>query len=258
VLSAGIDVGTLWTKAVVIKDNSIIGWNISLMGESCDQVARETLVSALATSGVAIGDVNTIIATGAGKGEVELAHDQANDIVCLAKGIHFLDPKARGVIDMGGESTMVVKLDESGQIVDYARNDKCAAGTGIFLDAMGKVMGVNVEEMGELSSRSTAEVSITSMCVVFAESEVVSQVHRQVPKEDIIKGIHRSVATRIFGLANRFELNGGTIAIGGLARNQGILSCLEEMMKRKLTIPENPQLVSALGAAIIASEKGGR
>lgn len=255
---AGIDVGTLWTKAVVLKDTNIIGWSISLTGDSCNQAALETLDNALISCGTSIDDVSTVVATGAGKSDVTFAHDQANDIVCVARGIHVLHPDARGVIDMGGESTVVIKLDDKGQIVDYARNDKCAAGTGIFLDAMGKVMGVSVEEMGALSSRSMAEVSITSMCVVFAESEVVSQIHRQVPKEDIIKGIHRSIATRIFGLANRFELNGGTIAIGGLACNQGIISCLEEMMKKKLNTTENPQLVSALGAAIVASEKGGQ
>lgn len=171
-LSAGIDVGTLWTKAVVIGNNTILGWSMSLTGEDCDQVARHTLVDALGSCGASIGDLHTIIATGAGKGEVSFAHDQATDIVCLARGIRFLHPEARGAIDMGGESTMVVKLDENGQIVDYARNDKCAAGTGIFLDAMGKVMGVAVEDMGPLSLKSTSEVDITSTCVVFAESEV--------------------------------------------------------------------------------------
>jgi len=253
---AGIDVGTLWTKALVLEDNRIVGWGSSLTGESCDHAARQTLGRALASCGASIDDVSVAVATGEGKADVTFTHDQATDIVCIARGIHFLLPDARAVIDMGGESTVAVKLDEKGQIVEYVRNDKCAAGTGIFLDAMGKVMGVGVEDMGPLSLKSTAEASITSMCVVFAESEVVSQVHRRVPKEDIVKGIHRSIATRIFGLASRLELNGGTVAIGGLARNQGIISCLEEMIKRKLTVPENPQLVSALGAAIVASEKG--
>lgn len=256
-LYAGIDVGTLWTKAVIIGDNTIVGWGMSPTGEDCEKVARDTLDRASKSSGAPIGDVNTVIATGAGKGEIGFACEHATDIMCLARGIHRLYPEARGVIDMGGESTMVVKLDDTGQIVDYAFNDKCAAGTGIFLDAIGKVMGVAVEDMGPLSLKSRAEISITSTCVVFAESEVVSQVHRKIPREDILMGLHRSIASRVFGLANRLDLNGSSAVTGGLARNPGIVSCLEGMMNRKLTVAENPQLVSALGAAIMASEKGG-
>ncbi len=257
-LSAGIDIGMLWTKALVMDNNKILGWSASLTGDSCNHTAQETLQNALGSSDLSITDIDFVIATGAGKNDVNFAHDIATDVMCIAKGIKFIYPDSRGVIDMGGESTKVVKLDENGQVVDYAQNDKCAAGTGIFLDAMGKVMGVEVEEMGPLSLKSSTEVNITSMCVVFAESEVVSQVHRQTPKEDILKGIHKSIATRIFGLINRVDLNGNTFAVGGLAQNIGIISCLKEMMNEKLLVPENPQTVSALGAAIIASEKGGK
>ncbi len=257
-LNAGIDIGMLWTKALVMDNNKILGWSVSLTGDSCNHTAQETLNNALGSSGLAFTDIDSIVATGAGKNDVTLAHDIANDVMCIAKGIKFLYPDSRGVIDMGGESTTAVKLDENGQVVDYAHNDKCAAGTGIFLDAMGKVMGVEVEEMGPLSLKSTTEVNITSMCVVFAESEVVSQVHRQTPKEDILKGIHKSIATRIFGLTNRIALNGNTFAVGGLAQNTGILSCLKEMMNGKIFVSKNPQTVSALGAAIVASEKGGK
>jgi predicted CoA-substrate-specific enzyme activase len=260
-LNAGIDIGTLWTKAVVLEDNKILGWSLSLTGESCTAAAEDTLQKALEPSGASINDIVSVIATGAGQTEVcgdtarpPLAHGQATDVVCVARGIKFLNPDSSGVIDMGGESTLAVKLDEKGRVADYTRNDKCAAGTGIFLDAMGKVMGVEMEEMGPFSLKSAAEVNISSMCVVFAESEVVSLVHRQTPKEDIISGIHKSIATRIFGLVNRIGLNGDNMAIGGLARNVGILYWIEEMMKKKLIVPENPQIVSALGAAVVASE----
>ena len=256
-LYAGIDVGTLWTKVVVMDDNRIMGSGMSQTGEDCEVVARKVLENILNSAGASIDDVITIIVTGAGKGEVHFAHEQATDIMCLARGIHQVDPQMRAVIDMGGESTVVIKIDNTGQIVDYAQNDKCAAGTGIFLDAIGKVMGVTVEDMGALSMKSQSEVSITSTCVVFAESEVVSQVHRKVPKEDILMGLHKSIASRVYSLANRIELNGSTAVAGGLARNSGIVSCLEGLMNTSLTVAENPQLVSALGAAILASEKGG-
>lgn len=256
-LYAGVDVGTLWTKAVVMEDNQIIGSGMSQTGEDCEVVAREVLDNILSAAGASIDDVDAIIVTGAGKGEVSFAHGQATDIMCLARGIHEIDPQMRAAIDMGGESTVVIKIDNTGQIVDYAQNDKCAAGTGIFLDAIGKVMGVAVEDMGPLSMKSKTGVSITSTCVVFAESEVVSQVHRKVPKEDILMGLHKSIASRVYSLANRIELNGNTAVAGGLARNQGIVSCLKGMLNDSLTVAEDPQLVSALGAAILASEKGG-
>jgi predicted CoA-substrate-specific enzyme activase len=143
-------------------------------------------------------------------------------------------------------------------VAEFAKNDKCASGTGIFLDAIGKVMDVPVEEMGPLSLTSRSEVEITSTCVVFAESEVVSQVARQTPREDILRGIHRSIATRIRGTANRVGLGAGSAAIGGLARNVGIVRCLEELMGETILIPDEPQMVTALGAALMAHAERAR
>jgi len=213
---------------------------------------------ALTGSGAALSELDSIVATGAGRSEVRIADHLATEAVCLAKGATFLCPGTRGVIDMGGESTLVVSLDENGEIVDYARNDKCAAGTGIFLDAMGKLMGVSLEEMGPCSLKSTQEVSITSMCVVFAESEVVSLIHRQTPKEDILQGIHKSIASRMLSLFDRVGRRAGSVdnvAVGGLAQNTGVLTCLETMMLTKLVVPEKPQIASALGAAIVAANR---
>lgn len=255
-LTAGIDVGMLWTKAVVLDGREVVGWDISPTGDNAGTAAERALHSALASSGLSRGDLRAVVATGAGKADAACAGRQAAEIVCLATGARFVRPDASGVIDMGGESTLVVKLDEQGLAADYARNDKCAAGTGVFLDAIAKLMGVAVEDMGPLSLASTAETSITSMCVVFAESEVVSQIHRQTPKADILKGLHQSIATRIAGLAGRVDLGGTTLAAGGLARNCGILSCVEAAMKRPLAVPERPQLVSALGAALVAAAHG--
>lgn len=250
--NAGIDVGMLWTKAVVLNGRGLLGWHVCLTGDDAAQAAARALQGALASAGVPRDALGAVTATGAGKGEARCADRQAAEIVCLAAGARFVAPDAAGVIDMGAESTLVVKLDADGAVADYARNDKCAAGTGVFLDAVAKVMGIAVEDMGPLSLTSTAEIAVTSMCVVFAESEVVSQIHRQTPKQDILKGIHRSIATRIATLAGRVDLGAAPLVAGGLARNSGILSCLESMMKRPLAVPEHPQLVSALGAALTA------
>ncbi|MFH1436322.1 MAG: acyl-CoA dehydratase activase [Pseudomonadota bacterium] len=252
-LAGGLDVGSLWTKAVVLRGGEVVGWSVALTGERSSRAAEKALKKALEPVGASMGDVAAVVATGAGKKEVSFARQQAAEVVCLAKGAARLCPGARGVIDMGGESTRVVKMDEAGSVMDYALNDKCAAGTGVFLDAMAKVLKVGVEEMGPLSLESDADVNITSTCVAFAESEVVSLIHRQTPKRDILRGIHRSIATRVFGMVNRIGLEGTKAAVGGLSLNTGIVACLEDMIKDKLTIPENPQIASALGAALIAA-----
>lgn len=257
-LSAGIDVGALWTKAVVLENGAIGGWGMAPTGNDVDNAARQALAAALEAAGSRREELGPVTSTGAGADEVTLTQARAPDVVCAGRGIGFLFPEATGFVDLGAEGTVVGRLGENGRVVDYARNDKCASGTGIFLDAMAKVMGLRIEEVGPLSLKSTAEVQITSTCVVFAESEVVSQVHRKTPLEDILRGIHQSIASRIYGLVGRVGLNGATVAIGGLALNMGLVAGLEEMMKTTLAVPEHPQIVSALGAAIVAAENGGR
>ena len=255
-MTAGLDVGALFTKAVVVAGNAIAGWALTPTGESIADTAEAALLQALSAGSVSKSSLEGIVATGAGKKEVPFASAQATEVLCAARGIRFLHPEAGGVLDLGGESTRVVKLDERGGVLEFALNDKCAAGTGIFLDAMAQVLGIPVEQMGPVSLESSAAVSINSTCVVFAESEVVSQVHRQTPKKDILRGIHKAIAARVFGLANRISLGADAMAIGGLALNPGIIACLEELMKRRIRVPENPQIVSALGAALSVSAAG--
>jgi len=256
-ITAGVDVGSLATKVVVLRDGQMLSWSAGATGESSNDTARRLLDDALLKAGIASADVSYIISTGAGKKEVSFTHGQVTEVICDAKGALFLYPAARGVLDLGAESTRAVKLDERGKVVDFALNDKCAAGTGIFLDSMAKVMGVDLGSIGQMSLLSTQEVNITSTCVVFAESEVVSQVHRQTPKVDILKGIHKSIASRVYGMVSRIGLGQHTVVVGGLARNIGVVACLEEMMKQKLIVPDNPHIVPALGAAIIAAERAG-
>jgi predicted CoA-substrate-specific enzyme activase len=255
-LAAGIDIGALWTKVVVLDGGRVAGSAMLPTWESGERVAEDALARSLTDLRARPSDVTALVATGAGRDDAGLDCARSTEIVCAARGILHLLPTTRGVIDMGAESTRAVKIDEQGHVVEYALNDKCASGTGIFLDAIGKVMGVEVDRMGPLSLTSRAEVEITSMCVVFAESEVVSQVARLTPKEDILRGIHRSIATRVHSTANRIGLTRAA-AIGGLARNVGIVSCLEELMREPVSVPEDPHLVTALGAALAAADSAG-
>ncbi len=256
-ITAGIDIGSLYTKAVILKDGALASYHVMKTGESSREAAETALSAAAAAAGIERERIEKILATGVGKDEADIADDHATEVMAVARGAVFMHPGARGAIDAGGESTRVMRIDGSGNLVDFALNDKCAAGTGIFLDEMGKLMGVRVEDMGAMSLKSTAEVNITSLCVVFAESEVVSQVHRQTPKVDIIKGIHKSIATRIYGMVNRIGIGENSVMVGGLARNTGIVSLIEDMMNVRLVLPENPHLAGAIGAAMIAAREGG-
>jgi len=253
-VTVGIDIGSLNTKAVVLQDNEILSWSLVSTGESTSKAAQAAMDQALNKTGLA-DKVSHVVATGAGKKEAVCAHSKATEIICEAKGARFLHPEVGGLIDIGAESCRVVKCDSNGGVADFALNDKCASGTGIFLDAMAKALEVDVNEMGPLSLQSTNDVNITSTCVVFAESEVVSQIHRRVNKVDILKGIHKSIAARVLGQTNRLQLEGDILLAGGVARNIGVVTCLQEMMKSKLIIASDPQLLGALGAAIIAKEK---
>lgn len=255
-ITAGIDIGSLYTKAAIIQDGKLISHHVMKTGESSKTAAEISLDNVLAKASISKDMLNGITATGVGKEEADVANgENVTEVTAAARGALFMNPGIRGVIDAGGESTRVLKLDDSGKLIDFALNDKCAAGTGIFLDEMGRLMGVTPDEMGPLSLESAADVDITSMCVVFAESEVVSLVHRQTPKVDIIKGIHKSIAVRIYGMINKIGIGDGSAVTGGLALNTGIVSILEKMMNTKLIIPEFPQLAGAIGAAVIASEK---
>jgi len=255
-IAAGLDVGSLWTKAVAVVDGAVRGHSIVSTGDGAREAAREALREALAALGASPGDVPDVVVTGAGAKRIDFAPARAADVMCLARGAAFVHPAARIVLDLGAESTRAVRIDERGDVVEYALNDKCAAGAGVFLDAIAAVLRVPLDEVGPLSLRSTADVEITSMCVAFAESEVVSLVHRRTPKEDILRGLHRSIAARIHGLASRVGGEGETLAVGGMALNAGIRACLEARLKRPVAVPESPRIVGALGAALLAAERG--
>ncbi len=253
-LTAGVDVGTLTTKAVVMEDDRVLAWALAATGESSRQAAEAVLGEALRKAGRHRGDLNTVAVTGVGKKAVDFVHTEGTEVLCAARGVRFVAPRAMGVIEVGAESSRVLRLDPTGKIVDFALNGKCAAGTGVFLDAMAKLMGVELEEMGPLSLTSTADVNVDATCVVFAESEVISQVHRRTPKADILNGIHKAIAIRVHGMVSKVGIDRDVVAVGGVSLNTGVISCLEKMMRATLIVPELPQIIPALGAALFAKD----
>jgi benzoyl-CoA reductase subunit D len=252
-ISAGIDVGSLVTKAAVLVDGDLAGWQAVASGESSAAAAREALAGALARHGIAADSVDAIATTGAGAAEAGLGGELCGEVLCAARGARRLCPGARGVIELGAESTRAIRLAADGSVLEFAANDRCAAGTGVFLDAMARVLRVSIEEIGPLSLTSRAELAINSTCIVFAESEVVSLIHRQTPRHDILRGLHRAIATRTASLVARVGLAGELCAVGGLAQNVGLRASLEELLRTRIEVPERPQLAAALGAALCAA-----
>lgn len=252
-ITVGVDAGSLATKAVVMDDSRVLGRG--LVHSSEPGAAERAIATAMEVAGLKAVPAAAIVATGIGKKEVPAATSQATEISCDARGARFFVPAAATVIDLGAENSRSIRLDGAGRISEFALNDKCAAGTGVFLEAMAKALRVPVSEMGALSLKSTQDVNITATCVVFAESEVVSQIHRKTPKEDILYGIHKSIATRVFGMVSRVGINGPVVVIGGLAKNTGILKPLEKLLGVGLVVPEEPEFIGAVGAALIAAEK---
>jgi predicted CoA-substrate-specific enzyme activase len=251
----GIDIGSLTTKAVIL-DDGILASSIIPSGDEADLSARAAVEDVLNGAGLSPNDDLYVVSTGVGGKSVSLSQQSKAIATCLARGIHYLYPSVRMAIDMGAESSTVIKVNERGRLNDWVNQDKCAAGTGIFLQQMAKLMLMPLEEMSKLSLQAKSRADITSTCAVFAESEVISHVHREppTPKEEIVAGIYFSVVSRIMSLCKRIGIEKDVAAIGGVTLNRGLVKILEEELGFGVLVPDAPQLVAALGAAVIARE----
>ena len=246
----GIDIGSLNVKAVVLGDGNILGADIGTPGDDIEAGARTVLKTASDRAGISL-DSLPLVATGVGAKQVSFTPQQKSVTTCLARGIRHLFPSARLAIDMGAESTTVIKINQKGRLADWANHDKCASGTGLFLQQMSKLMGMPLEEMSRLSLKTKSPADITSTCAVFAESEVISHIHRDppTPMEDIIAGIYYSIVSRIMSLCKRVGIEKDVAVAGGVALNDGLVKVLEKELGFEVLRPESPQNVAALGAA---------
>jgi predicted CoA-substrate-specific enzyme activase len=251
----GIDVGSLNVKAVIL--NGAGPWVSFLLpaGESAAVSAKTALDEVIKKAGIT-PEALYVVSTGVGGKTVTFSQAQKAITTCLARGVNRLFPSARMVIDMGAETSTVLKINERGRVTDWAGQDKCAAGTGVFVQAMAKLMQLSLDEMATYSLRAKKRADISGTCAVFAESEVISHVHRvpPTPKEDIIAGIHASMVGRIMGLLKRVGIEREVAVVGGVAKNKGLISILEQDLGFPVLVPEDPEMVAALGAAILAKE----
>jgi len=252
---AGIDIGSITTEVVIMEKKEVLGYVIIPTGSNSKNAAEKALEKASQKAGCQVDELDFVIATGYGRISAPAAHKKVTEITCHGKGAFSLLPEARTVIDIGGQDSKVIRLSEEGNVVDFVMNEKCAAGTGRFLEVMAYALEVELKDMAELSKKAARSIPISSMCTVFAESEVVSLIASDKAREDIIRGIHDSIAERTVGLVNRVGLEEKVIMTGGVAQNQGVVECLENKLNVKIEIPENPQIVGALGAAILAEKE---
>jgi predicted CoA-substrate-specific enzyme activase len=260
VLYAGLDMGNLTTKAVILKDGQVLSQAMVNSVEDGESRARRALAMALEGTGFGTADIACLVATGAGRKTISLAHKQRAPSSCLARGISRLLPSVRTLIDVGAETCTVVRVNDRGVADDSIGNERCASGTGVFLETMAKLMQMPLEEMARASLLAGGRAEITNMCAIFAEQEVISHVHRDppTPKNDIIAGIHASMATQVGGLAKRMGIKGDVALTGGVARNAGFVSALQESLGVILMVPDSPEFVAALGAACAARDEGSR
>lgn len=252
---AGVDIGSNTAKAVILEDNKIIGHSIATTGIDIEKVGRTVIREALETAGISGDKLSYTVATGYGRITASYANEIITEITCHAKGAHYFFPSARAVIDIGGQDSKGIKLDENGNVVDFIMNDKCAAGTGRFLEVIARVLEVPINELGSQFLAGEYACPINSTCAIFAESEVISLLAGGEKRENIIKGLHFASAKRVSSLYSRIGNNGGGIVFaGGVARNIGFRTALEEVLGVKLLLPQDPQLNGAVGAAVLARD----
>jgi predicted CoA-substrate-specific enzyme activase len=253
---SGIDVGAISTEAVILgAGGEISGFSIVETGANSTEAAEEAFSKALLAAGISRDAVNYIAATGYGRISVPLANKTVTEISCHALGAQHLFPETGTVIDIGGQDSKVIRIGDSGKVLDFTMNDKCAAGTGRFLEVMASKLRVSLDEMGGLSLHAKGEVHISSVCTVFAESEVVSLVAKNHPKEEIIKGLHRAITNRVWSMVNSVGVNGEVTMSGGVAKNRGVVTLMEEKLDRLIRVYIEPQIVGALGAALFAQRQ---
>ncbi|RPI78934.1 MAG: 2-hydroxyglutaryl-CoA dehydratase [Desulfobacteraceae bacterium] len=246
---AGIDIGSTMTKAVIFKDK-IIASVIGPTGPEQRHLANKVMEQALAQAGLNLEAITYIIATGYGRINVPFADKQVTEISCHARGIGWLFPQAKTVIDIGGQDSKVM-LIENNRPVNFVMNDKCAAGSGRFLEVIADSLQVPLEQLGTLSLQSTHPLEISNICTVWAEQEVTAKRAQGAPLPDLIAGVHEALANRVIRLANRLKIKEPVVLTGGGAKNQGLIQALSRQFKTPLLIPEEPLITGALGAALL-------
>jgi predicted CoA-substrate-specific enzyme activase len=251
---AGIDLGSTMTKVVIIDaEEKIRAKVINHTGAEHRRLANKVMEEALDQAGLSFKEISYVVATGYGRMTVPFSDRQISELTCHARGVYSSFPGVRLAIDIGGQDAKGLKIKD-GRLLDFTMSDKCAAGTGRFLEIIAHVLDLKLEDLGRISLKSTASVAISSTCTVFARQEVVTRISQGVPLEDIVAGIHRAIASRTAVMVDRLKTGPDVVFTGGVARNIGVVKALEECLGCKVLIPKEPLLSGAIGAALLGKE----
>jgi predicted CoA-substrate-specific enzyme activase len=250
----GIDIGSLATKLVLLDDSTMIDHRVNRSTYDFKRIGSNLFNDLLEKNNLKRSDVY-VMSTGYGRNSIDIADDRITEITAHARGVQYFYPNAHSVIDIGGQdSKAIVMSQKTGSVIDFQMNDKCAAGTGRFLEVMARALEVPIEEIGHMALKSNNPAAISSTCTVFAESEVISLFAKGTPKQDIASGIHKSIARRVAGMAKRIGVEPLLVFCGGVAKNVAVKQYLENELKFEIVTPTYPQLTGAIGAAIIAQD----
>jgi predicted CoA-substrate-specific enzyme activase len=248
----GLDIGSLAAKGVLLRDGQFLAAKMLLTGADAPKSISILYADLLREVDLKETDIATVVATGYGRVSVPFADKTITEITCHARGItHFL-PQTHTLIDLGGQDSKAIRIDPGGKVVDFVMNDKCAAGTGRFLEVMAHGLNFSLDELGEAARRAKNIVQISATCTVFAESEVIGMIARGTPRDEIARGVMTGIAQRVVAMAARMEIEGPVAMSGGVAKNLGMVEALERELGIKVTLPPEPQMIGAWGAALMA------
>ena len=251
---AGVDVGSTMTKIVILNvHGEIYSVGISHTGAEHRHLTRRVMDETLNQAGLSLNEINYVIATGYGRVNVPFANRQLTELTCHAKGVFSLFPSARTAIDIGGQDAKGIKIN-NGKLVDFVMNDKCAAGTGRFLEITADTFNLKLEDLGEISLKSSNTVKISNTCTIFAQQEMISHLSEGTPLEDILAGLHNAIASRVARMVQRLKIEPDVVLTGGVAKNIGVVRAMKENLGYGVLVPKNPLITGALGAAILAKE----
>lgn len=253
---AGLDIGARYTKALIINSEArILTKRMSTSGFDNNVISKNMLNNLCGELGITINEVNKIGVTGSGKKNIDFADYEFSEILASGKSLFFLNKNVRTIIEVGAEESRVVKLNSNGKVIDSVINEKCAAGTGTFVELMARTLEITLKEFSELSLKSEKRIPMNAQCIVFAESEVVSLIHSGVDKKDIVRAVNDAIASRIASMARRVKVEPEVALIGGLAKNLGFVFSLKNNLELdNLVIPNDPEYMGSYGAALLAME----
>jgi (R)-2-hydroxyacyl-CoA dehydratese activating ATPase len=251
-ITAGIDIGHQSVNVVLMKDKEILGQSTFILAGAVETAATAAFEAALEEHGIEPSQIDGIFATGVGREKVPFAQGHRTEMLCQVKGAHRLFPEARTVIDLGAEGSRILRCDDRGNLTNFLLNDKCASGAGIFLETVAGMMQLPISEIGPASLRSGKKLALTSTCAVFAESEIVAEIHRGAAKEDILAAVNDSIVSKVIANSQRIGVEPGLVLTGGVAKNSGIVAAFKRQMGMEIMVPTFPEITGALGAAILA------